>query len=120
MEAHEDEGVAFLPNEVVDLGVVIALVLAAEDEDGGCGHRLEGIPAGVDIGGLGVIDETDTTDRSHILETVGDTLKGHEALADDLLADTHHIGGDSSRHRIEDIMASLEGQFVFADGQRVG
>ena len=120
VEAHEDEGVAFLADEVVDLRIVIAFVLAAKDEDRRCGHGLEGIPAGVDIGGLGVVDETDTADGGHVLETMRDALERHEALADDLFLDTDDVSGYRSCHRIEDVMPSFERQLVFADRQRVG
>ena len=120
MEAHEDEGVALGADEVVDLGVVITFVLAAEDEDGRCGHGLEGIPAGVDIGRFGVVDETDAADGSDILESVLDALEGFERLADDVFANTDDVRGNRRRHGVQDVMATLERQFVFADRQRVG
>ena len=53
---HEDERVAFLANQLVNLAIVIAFVRATENQYGRGGHALQRVPAGIDVGGLGVID----------------------------------------------------------------
>ena len=51
-----NQSYALLLNQLFDGVVVVAFVLTAEDEDDRCAHALQSIPAGIDIGGLGVVD----------------------------------------------------------------
>lgn len=98
MKSHEDKGVAFLSYQVVDFGVVVSFVFASKYENGGCVHALEGVPAGIDIGGFGVVDETDIANCGYILQSVFDTFELAECLANDVVMDIEYLRCETSCH----------------------
>ena len=68
--AEIDHGAAFLLDQRQDVGIVVALVLAADDEHDGRRHGLEGHVAGIDVGGLAVVDIVHAADGGHALQAV--------------------------------------------------
>ena len=55
--SEEHEGLAFFFHQIHNGGVVVALVLAAENQDNGRGNGFEGHAAGIYVGGFGIVDE---------------------------------------------------------------
>ena len=58
---------AFFLYQFLDGIVVVALVLAANDEDDRSGHAFECIPAGIHVGGFGVVDVLHAGHHGHFL-----------------------------------------------------
>ena len=109
-QAYDSRNLFF--DQGLDLAVVVALVDTAQDEHARLVHTLERIPAGIDIGGLAVVDVAHAIDRVDILQAVGHSLKVGQRLADDVLADVEHLGRQASCHRVVNIVQALERQLL--------
>ena len=115
VDSEADDGLDLFTDEVLQDGVVVALVLAADNPDDGFGLAFERVPRRVDIGGLGVVDVEHVFDAQDRLQAVLDGLEGSEGLADDLVVDVHRLGGEGCCHRVVDVVASAEGEFLEID-----
>ena len=60
VQTHVNQSAAFLAYQIGYLVVVVTLVLAAQYQDALYRHALQGIPAAVHVGGLGVVDEVNS------------------------------------------------------------
>ena len=77
----EYECATLLLYEFLYLVVVVALVLATDDEHGRGLHAFERIPACVDVGGLRVVDILHASHLAYLLQTVLHTGEVAETLA---------------------------------------
>ena len=68
--AHADDGFYLFADERQNFRVIVALVFAAENEDGVFRAVLKGIPARVDVCGFGIVDVTYAVDGRDIFKTV--------------------------------------------------
>ena len=95
VNSEEYQSNAFLAHKVVDFRIVIAFIHPTEDEDRRFSHALERIPARVDIGGLGVVDELHSPHLSSFLESVLHSSEAAEPLTDELVGDPCDICRDT-------------------------
>ena len=92
-----NQGRAFGAYQVFYFGIVIAFVFAAKNQYGlGC-HALQSIPARIDIGRFGVVDELDAAYGRHLFQTVFHTLEVGQGFAYIFFPDACKIGGDTGR-----------------------
>ena len=118
VESHVNQCMTLLANEVVNLGVVIALVLSAEDEHGGCGHGTEGVETTIDIGGFGVVDETDAVFLAYELQPVLYSGKRAQGGGDDGVVDTRFACGERGGSGVEAVVHALQTEFGIGHGER--
>ena len=94
--------------------VVVAFILSTDNENHLCLHRLECVPAGIDIGCLGVVDVLHTSYRTHFLQTMFYAREVAETLSDILFLDTSYVRGNTCSQRVIDIMLTGKAQtFLF-------
>ena len=108
--AHEDQRMAFGLDQLVDLAIVVALVLAAEDKHRRRCHALQCIPTRIDISGLGVVDITHTTHGSHVLQTMVNSSKLLQTLANHIVVDIQYLRSNTRSHRVILIVLALQTQ----------
>src|SRR5690242_19271157 len=78
-----------LAQRLAQCGVVTALVFAAENDQDAAGKSIESFQSGVDIGGLGIVEETDAVELRDEFQAVLDALEGADSFSD--------IGGRDAR-----------------------
>ena len=115
VKAHADDGFHLVFHELLDFRVVVAFVLAAEDEHRWGGHALEGIPCGIDVGGLGVVDVAHAVDGGYVFQAVFHGLEVFERLADAVFLDMERGGGDAGSHGVVEVVEAGEGEAVARD-----
>ena len=111
---------ALLQHQVANGVVVVALVLAADDENHLRAHALQRIPTGVHVGGFRVVDVVDTAHRGHPLQAVLHTGEIAQALADVLLAYAADVRGDARGQRVVDVVLAGEAQLLLLHVERGG
>ena len=111
---------ALLQHQVANGVVVVALVLAADDENHLRAHALQRIPTGVHVGGFRVVDVVDTAHRGHPLQAVLHTGEIAQALADVLLAYAADVRGDAGGQRVVDVVLAGEAQLLLLHVERGG
>ena len=102
--AQIDEGATFAPHEVVEGGVVVALVKTADNEHGGGGLRVERHEAGIDVGGLGVVDIVHAVEVAHAFQTVFHAGEIGKAAGEGLDIDTGGEGGEGGGLAVAEIV----------------
>ena len=112
VQAHIDQSGATFAYQLLNLGVVIAFVLAAQDEHGRCLHRHQGVPTRVDVGGLRVVDVLNAIDDTALLQTMFDPLERHKRLSDSLFLDARNACRDSGSHGVVEVVRTRQWQFV--------
>ena len=120
VDAEENQSHTFLLDQLVEFRVVVTLVHATENEHCRFTHALESIPAGVDVGGLRVVDELHPSDLPRLLETMLHTGKTAESLTDELIADSGDVGRDTSRERVVEVVLATKSQFLQLHIERRG
>ena len=101
--------------------VVVALVLAADNEYCRCLHAFQCIPAGIDICGLRVVDVFHACHLGDLFQTVLDTGEVAEALPDDLFPDASNVGCDTGGKRVVDIVLARQRELLLfhVEGHRL-
>ena len=113
---------AFLANQLVNLAIVIALVRATENQYGRGGHALQRVPAGIDVGGLGVINVAHSFDRRHVLQTMVHTSKLLQALANHIVVNMQDLCCQTCCHGVILVVLASETQLLqrYAEGRDIG
>ena len=118
MQTHEHQRVTFLLHQRINLAVVIAFVLATQDEHGRCGHRFERVPAGVDVRCFAVVDPTYVANGGYILQPVLHAFERRQTLAYHIVLDMQQLRGDGCCHRVVLVMFAFERQQLYRQFQR--
>ena len=110
--SHENQGVAFLLHQRINLAVVVAFVSAPENQHCRSSHTLQCVPTRVDVGGFGVVDITNTAHCSHILQTMIHTRKLLQTLANHIVVDIQNLRCQTCCHGVELIVFALQREFI--------
>jgi hypothetical protein len=118
IDAQEDEGVRLVGDERRDVGIVVALVSTTENEDEWGGDTINGVAAGIDVGGLGVVDIGDATYSGDGFEPVRYAGEGGESLRKNSVRDTSYASGGSGGEGIIEVMCAGEGESAEREQER--
>ena len=80
MQSQVNQCRALFAYQIFYFRIVIAFVFSAQYQYCLGSHALQGIPAGVDIGRFGIVDEVDAAYTCHFLQAVFHSLKSESAL----------------------------------------
>ena len=95
VQSQIDQGRALFAYEVFDFRVIVSFVFTAEDKYGFAGHALQGIPAGVYVRSLGIVDEAHAAYGGYFLQPVFHSLEVGQGFADIFFPDAGQIGRDA-------------------------
>ena len=122
MQSQVNQCRALFAYQIFYFRIVIAFVFSAQYQYCLGSHALQGIPAGVDIGRFGIVDEVDAAYTCHFLQAVFHSLEVGKCLADILFGDTCQVCRDSGSQRVVKVMLSGQCQFLLfhVEGDRLG
>ena len=112
MQSQVNQCRALFAYQIFYFRIVIAFVFSAQYQYCLGSHALQGIPAGVDIGRFGIVDEVDAAYTCHFLQAVFHSLEVGKCLADILFGDTCQVCRDSGSQRVVKVMLSGQCQFL--------
>ena len=112
VEAEADKGFHAALGQAQQAAVIVALVGAAGNPDDGLVNTIEGVPGGLHVGGLAVVDVAYAVDFAHQLQAVVGILEGSQASFDLRSAKAGYAGG---QHGGQDILA-----VVLPNERRIG
>ena len=118
MQAHIDEGMAFLLHELVDFAVVVSLVFPSKNEQGRHSHSAESVETTIDVSGFGVVDEADAVFLADELQAVLYAGEMSKALGYHIVGDAGLASGECGCRGVEAIVDALETKFSIRNGQR--
>ena len=105
-----DQADALLLYQLLDGIIVVALVLAAQDEDGGRGHAFQCIPACIHVGGLRVIDILYASHTCYFLQSMLHPLEVAQALAQVLVLDAAQVGSNACGQAVVHVVLAAQAQ----------
>ena len=97
-----------LAEERREFRVVGVLVFTAEDEVDGAIEGGDGLGGGVDVGGLGIVEELDAIDGGDELEAVLDGLEFLDSSADGVGGRSGEARGANSGENVFDVVLAFE------------
>ena len=122
VKSQENQTAAFFSHQIGNLVVVVSFILSTQNQDGLGFHALQGIPAGIDVGRLGVVDIVYPFYTGYFLQTVFHPFEVVQCFPDTFFAYARNVGRYAGCHGIEQIMGSCQGQFFLfhIEGDRSG